>query len=41
MTAVVVREATEPPEARGITRDAVRMMVGRAMVELARHMRER
>jgi S-adenosylmethionine:tRNA ribosyltransferase-isomerase len=27
MTAVVVREATEPPEARGITRDAVRMMV--------------
>ncbi len=24
---VVVREATEPPEARGITRDAVRMMV--------------
>jgi S-adenosylmethionine:tRNA ribosyltransferase-isomerase len=28
MTAVTVREATEPPEARGITRDAVRMMVG-------------
>jgi S-adenosylmethionine:tRNA ribosyltransferase-isomerase len=27
MTALVVREATEPPEARGITRDAVRMMV--------------
>jgi S-adenosylmethionine:tRNA ribosyltransferase-isomerase len=27
MTAVAVREATEPPEARGITRDAVRMMV--------------
>ena len=27
MTAVMVREATEPPEARGITRDAVRMMV--------------
>lgn len=27
MTTVVVREATEPPEARGITRDAVRMMV--------------
>jgi len=27
MTAVVVREAAEPPEARGITRDAVRMMV--------------
>ena len=27
MTAVTVREATEPPEARGITRDAVRMMV--------------
>ena len=27
MTAVEVREATEPPEARGITRDAVRMMV--------------
>ncbi|HEV7526470.1 MAG TPA: S-adenosylmethionine:tRNA ribosyltransferase-isomerase [Acidimicrobiia bacterium] len=27
MTAVVVREATEPAEARGITRDAVRMMV--------------
>ncbi len=24
---VIVREATEPPEARGITRDAVRMMV--------------
>jgi S-adenosylmethionine:tRNA ribosyltransferase-isomerase len=24
---IVVREATEPPEARGITRDAVRMMV--------------
>jgi S-adenosylmethionine:tRNA ribosyltransferase-isomerase len=29
MTAVVVREATEPPEARGITRDAVRMLVAR------------
>src|SRR5262245_35997117 len=29
MTALVVREATEPPEARGITRDAVRMMVAR------------
>jgi S-adenosylmethionine:tRNA ribosyltransferase-isomerase len=29
MTAVTVREATEPPEARGITRDAVRMMVAR------------
>jgi S-adenosylmethionine:tRNA ribosyltransferase-isomerase len=27
MTALVVREATQPPEARGITRDAVRMMV--------------
>ncbi len=27
MTDVLVREATEPPEARGITRDAVRMMV--------------
>jgi len=27
MTTVMVREATEPPEARGITRDAVRMMV--------------
>ncbi|HEY5075861.1 MAG TPA: S-adenosylmethionine:tRNA ribosyltransferase-isomerase [Acidimicrobiia bacterium] len=27
MTVVAVREATEPPEARGITRDAVRMMV--------------
>ncbi len=27
MTTVTVREATEPPEARGITRDAVRMMV--------------
>jgi S-adenosylmethionine:tRNA ribosyltransferase-isomerase len=27
MTALVVREATEPPEARGITRDAVRMLV--------------
>jgi len=27
MTALLVREATEPPEARGITRDAVRMMV--------------
>jgi S-adenosylmethionine:tRNA ribosyltransferase-isomerase len=27
MTALTVREATEPPEARGITRDAVRMMV--------------
>jgi S-adenosylmethionine:tRNA ribosyltransferase-isomerase len=27
MTALIVREATEPPEARGITRDAVRMMV--------------
>jgi S-adenosylmethionine:tRNA ribosyltransferase-isomerase len=27
MTIVAVREATEPPEARGITRDAVRMMV--------------
>lgn len=27
MTAVAVREATEPAEARGITRDAVRMMV--------------
>ncbi len=27
MTTIVVREATEPPEARGITRDAVRMMV--------------
>jgi S-adenosylmethionine:tRNA ribosyltransferase-isomerase len=27
VTAVMVREATEPPEARGITRDAVRMMV--------------
>ena len=26
-TTVVVREATEPPEARGITRDAVRMLV--------------
>ncbi len=25
--AIVVREATEPPEARGITRDAVRMLV--------------
>jgi S-adenosylmethionine:tRNA ribosyltransferase-isomerase len=25
--ALVIREATEPPEARGITRDAVRMMV--------------
>ena len=24
---LVIREATEPPEARGITRDAVRMMV--------------
>jgi S-adenosylmethionine:tRNA ribosyltransferase-isomerase len=29
MTTVTVREATEPPEARGITRDAVRMMVAR------------
>jgi S-adenosylmethionine:tRNA ribosyltransferase-isomerase len=29
MTALVVRDATEPPEARGITRDAVRMMVAR------------
>jgi S-adenosylmethionine:tRNA ribosyltransferase-isomerase len=29
VTAVTVREATEPPEARGITRDAVRMMVAR------------
>ncbi len=27
MNALTVREATEPPEARGITRDAVRMMV--------------
>ena len=27
MTTLVVREATEPPEARGITRDAVRMLV--------------
>jgi len=27
MSALLVREATEPPEARGITRDAVRMMV--------------
>ena len=27
MTALLVHEATEPPEARGITRDAVRMMV--------------
>jgi S-adenosylmethionine:tRNA ribosyltransferase-isomerase len=27
MTTVTIREATEPPEARGITRDAVRMMV--------------
>ena len=27
MTALAVHEATEPPEARGITRDAVRMMV--------------
>jgi S-adenosylmethionine:tRNA ribosyltransferase-isomerase len=27
VTTVTVREATEPPEARGITRDAVRMMV--------------
>jgi S-adenosylmethionine:tRNA ribosyltransferase-isomerase len=27
MTALMVREATEPPEARGITRDAIRMMV--------------
>ncbi len=27
MSVVTVREATEPPEARGITRDAVRMMV--------------
>ena len=35
MTAVVVREATEPPEARGITRDAVRMMVAhRADLEI-------
>jgi S-adenosylmethionine:tRNA ribosyltransferase-isomerase len=27
VTALAIREATEPPEARGITRDAVRMMV--------------
>lgn len=27
MSTLVVREATEPPEARGITRDAVRMLV--------------
>jgi S-adenosylmethionine:tRNA ribosyltransferase-isomerase len=27
MTTLVIREATEPPEARGITRDAVRMLV--------------
>ncbi len=30
MSALLVHEATEPPEARGITRDAVRMMVAYA-----------